>query len=62
MTLHVSADDGDNYVPMTLELVFANLRRYLADEELMNRVRPDWATSAHSTGGQNDDRTTTDNG
>lgn len=41
VTPHVSADDGDNYVPMTLELVFANLRRYLADEELMNRVRPD---------------------
>ena len=27
VTPHVSADDGDAYVPMTLELVFQNLRR-----------------------------------
>ena len=41
VTPHVSADDGDSYVPMTLELVFRNMRRYLAGEPLDNVVRPD---------------------
>lgn len=41
VTPHVSADDGDSYVPMTLELVFENLRRYLAGEPLQNVVRPE---------------------
>ena len=41
VTPHVSADDGDSYVPMTLDLVFRNLRRYLAGEALLNVVRPD---------------------
>ena len=41
VTPHISADDGETYVPMTLELVFQNLRRYLAGEELMNQVRPE---------------------
>lgn len=40
VTPHVSADDGDSYVPMTLELVFRNMRRYLAGEPLENVVRP----------------------
>ena len=41
VTPHVSADDGDSYVPMTLELVFDNMRRYLAGEPLVNVVRPE---------------------
>ena len=41
VTPHVSADDGDSYVPMTLDLVFANMRRYLAGEVLVNAVRPE---------------------
>ena len=41
MTPHVSADDGTTYVAMTLELVFQNMRRYLAGEPLANVVRPE---------------------
>ena len=41
MTPHISADDGDAYVETTLDLVFQNLRRYLAGEALENRVNPD---------------------
>jgi phosphoglycerate dehydrogenase-like enzyme len=41
VTPHVSADDGDNYVPITLDLFFANMQRYLAGETLMNIVRPE---------------------
>ncbi len=41
VTPHVSADDGESYVPMTLELVFENMRRYLAREPLRNSVRPE---------------------
>jgi len=41
VTPHVSADDGDNYVPITLDLFFANMQRYIAGESLVNIVRPD---------------------
>ena len=41
VTPHVSADDGDNYVPITLDLFFTNMQRYLAGEELLNIVRPE---------------------
>ncbi len=41
ITPHVSADDGDAYVPMTLGLFFRNLRLFLAGEPLLNPVRPD---------------------
>jgi len=41
VTPHVSADDGDSYVPITLQLFFDNLRRYLAGEPLRNVVRPE---------------------
>jgi phosphoglycerate dehydrogenase-like enzyme len=41
VTPHVSADDGDSYVPITLELFFDNLRRYQAGEPLRNVVRPE---------------------
>lgn len=41
ITPHVSADDGDNYVPITLDLFFENMRRYQVGEKLMNVVRPE---------------------
>jgi phosphoglycerate dehydrogenase-like enzyme len=41
VTPHVSADDGDSYVAITLELFFANLRRYLDGQQLRNVVRPE---------------------
>ncbi len=41
VTPHVSADDGDSYVPLTLDLFFRNMERYLAGEELLNQVRPE---------------------
>jgi phosphoglycerate dehydrogenase-like enzyme len=41
VTPHVSADDGDNYIPITMDLFFDNMRRYIAGEELLNIVRPE---------------------
>ena len=41
VTPHVSADDGDSYVPITLDLFFNNMRRYVAKEPLINVVRPE---------------------
>ncbi len=41
ITPHVSADDGDAYVPMTLELFFRNMALYLSGESLLNPVRPE---------------------
>jgi phosphoglycerate dehydrogenase-like enzyme len=41
VTPHVSADDGDNYIPITLDLFFNNLKRYIAGEHLTNVVRPE---------------------
>lgn len=41
VTPHVSADDGDAYVPMTLDLFFQNMALYLADEPLLNPIQPD---------------------
>jgi phosphoglycerate dehydrogenase-like enzyme len=40
VTPHVSADDGDSYVPITLELFFDNLQRYIDGQPLSNVVRP----------------------
>jgi phosphoglycerate dehydrogenase-like enzyme len=39
LTPHVSSDDAAGYVPRTLDLVFANVDRYLAGRPLTNRVR-----------------------
>ena len=41
ITPHVSADDGDHYVPITLKLFFDNLQRYVAGDGLRNVVRPE---------------------
>ena len=41
VTPHVSADDGDSYVPLTLDLVFRNLERLLDGRPLVNVVRPE---------------------
>jgi len=40
VTPHVSADDGDNYVQITLDLFFNNMRRYLDGNPLQNVVDP----------------------
>ncbi len=41
ITPHISADDGDSYVPMTLGLFFRNLRLFLKGEPLLNPVSPE---------------------
>jgi len=41
VTPHISADDGNQYVALTLRLFFENMRRYLNREPLENQVRPD---------------------
>lgn len=41
ITPHVSADDGNAYIPLTLDLVFQNMRRYIAGVPLQNAVRPE---------------------
>jgi phosphoglycerate dehydrogenase-like enzyme len=41
VTPHISADDGNSYVEMTLDLVFANLARTLRGEPLQNVVNPE---------------------
>jgi phosphoglycerate dehydrogenase-like enzyme len=40
VTPHVSADDGDSYVAITLKLFFENMRRHLGGEPLRNVVDP----------------------
>jgi len=40
VTPHVSADDGDHYVPITLDLFLGNMQRYVAGEQLLNQVNP----------------------
>lgn len=32
---------GDNYVPITLDLFFENMRRYQSGEALLSAVRPE---------------------
>lgn len=41
VTPHVSADDGDSYVPLTLDLFFRNLERFLDGKDLLNIVDRD---------------------
>jgi phosphoglycerate dehydrogenase-like enzyme len=40
ITPHISSDDDVAYIPLTLDLFFDNLARYLAGRSLRNRVRP----------------------
>ena len=40
VTPHISADDGNTYVEMTLDLVFANLEKHLGGKPLNNVVDP----------------------
>jgi phosphoglycerate dehydrogenase-like enzyme len=42
VTPHISADDGNAYVAMTLSVFFENMQRYLAGRELENQVDPKW--------------------
>ncbi len=37
---HISADDGNAYVPMTLTVFFENLQRYVDGKDLDNQVNP----------------------
>jgi phosphoglycerate dehydrogenase-like enzyme len=37
---HCSSDDLENYIPLTLDLVFSNLSHLLARRPLKNRVDP----------------------
>ncbi|MEM7424730.1 MAG: D-2-hydroxyacid dehydrogenase [Pseudomonadota bacterium] len=41
ITPHVSADDGDSYVPLTLDLFFRNMERFAAGDSLLNPVNPE---------------------
>ena len=38
---HISADDGDSYIPLTMDLFLMNIRNYLAGKKLNNLVKPD---------------------
>jgi glyoxylate/hydroxypyruvate reductase len=40
ITPHCSSDDLDDYLPLTLDLVFANLARFRAGKALKNAVDP----------------------
>jgi hypothetical protein len=35
---HISADDGNAYVPMTLQVFFKNMDRMIKGDALQNRV------------------------
>jgi len=39
LTPHCSSDDAENYIPMTLDMFFANLARFLDGKPLRNRIR-----------------------
>ena len=41
ITPHVSADDGDAYIPLTLGLFFRNFKLYLDGAPLLNPVQPE---------------------
>jgi len=41
ITPHISADDGDAYVQMTLTLFFQNMRLFQSGKPLLNPVRPE---------------------
>ena len=39
ITPHVSADDGDSYIPITLDLFFRNMQLFLAGKPLLNPIQ-----------------------
>ena len=41
ITPHISADDGDAYVPMTLGLFLRNMRLHMAGKPLLNPIQPE---------------------
>lgn len=41
ITPHVSADDGNAYIPMTLGLFFRNMELFLAGKPLLNPIQPE---------------------
>lgn len=41
ITPHISADDGDAYIPLTLGLFFRNMELHLAGKALLNPVQPE---------------------
>ncbi|MEH6457679.1 MAG: D-2-hydroxyacid dehydrogenase [Cocleimonas sp.] len=41
ITPHISADDGDAYIQMTLGLFFRNMQRFITEDSLLNPVRPE---------------------
>jgi glyoxylate/hydroxypyruvate reductase len=38
MSPHCSSSDVEQYIPMTLDIAFENLRRYMAGRPLLNRI------------------------
>jgi len=40
ITPHCSSDDVDRYIPLTLDLVFDNVKRLVAGKPLRNRIKP----------------------
>jgi glyoxylate/hydroxypyruvate reductase A len=40
ITPHCSSDDTDSYIPMTLDLMFRNIRRIFEGEPVLNSVDP----------------------
>ncbi len=40
ITPHISCDDGEHYVDISLDLWFANLARYIAGKTLQHRINP----------------------
>ena len=41
ITPHVSSDDPESYIPLTLKLFLSNLERFLSGEPLLNLVNKD---------------------
>ena len=41
ITPHVSADDGESYVRLTLDLFIKNLQLFISNKPLVNKVKKD---------------------
>jgi len=41
ITPHVSADDGESYVRLTLDLFIKNLQLFISNKELLNQIDKD---------------------